>query len=80
MDLEVEVEIEKKEFEKQRLFNQFQNEKKGAQCGKMRNSLSPRKYFIIITSVTCLVKTLLLSRDFCQKSVRVNFRNFHTVR
>ena len=29
--------------------------------------------------VICLVNALL-SRNFCQKSVRVNFRNFHTVR
>ena len=28
--------------------------------------------------VICLVNALL-SRNFCQKSVRVNFRNFHTV-
>ena len=33
----------------------------------------------IIYLVILLVKTLL-SRNFCQKSVRVNFRNFHTVR
>ena len=29
--------------------------------------------------VICLVKTLL-SRNFCQKSVRLNFYNFHTVK
>ena len=43
-----------------------------AQCGKMRNSLSRKKYF-----VTHLVKSLL-SQKFCLKCVRENSRNFHT--
>ena len=38
-----------------------------------------RKKFRQISSiVTSLVKTLL-SRNFCQKRVRVKFRNFHNV-
>ena len=45
-------------------------------CGKTRNSLSPKVFFRQISSlVTSLVKTLI-SRNFCQKSVTVNF---HTV-
>ena len=51
-----------------------------AQCGKTRNSLSPKKIFRQINSlVLSLVKSTSLSRNFCQKSVRENFRNFHTV-
>ena len=44
-----------------------------------REILSHRNFFRQISSlVTSLVKTLI-SRNFCQKCVRVNFRNFHTV-
>ena len=39
----------------------------------------PKKFRQINSLVFTLVKTLL-SRNFCQKSVTVNFRNFHTVR
>ena len=45
------------------------------QCGKMNNLLSPIRQ--INSLVFSLVKALL-SRN-CQKSVTVNFRNFHTV-
>ena len=49
------------------------------QCGNFENSLSPKKFFREIKSlVTYLVKPLL-SRNFRQKSVRENLRNFHTV-
>ena len=37
-----------------------------AHCGKIKNLLSPKKFFV-------------KSRNFCQKCVRENFRNFHTV-
>ena len=48
-------------------------------CGKTRNSLSPKFFFRQINSlVTYLVKPLL-SRNFWQKCVRENSRNFHTV-
>ena len=48
------------------------------QCGKPWNSLSPKnissnQLFSEFISIT------LLSRSFCKRSVRVNFRNFHTV-
>ena len=49
-----------------------------AQCEKTRNSLSTNIFREINYSVTSVVKTLL-SRNFCQKSVRENFRDFHTV-
>ena len=51
------------------------------QCRNYRNLLSPKKYFVKSTMylVISLVKELL-ARNFCQKRVRVNFRNFHTVR
>ena len=39
---------------------------------KTRNSLLQKKKFREINS-------LVISRNFCQKSVRENFRNFHTV-
>ena len=48
------------------------------QCGKMKNLLSPKKIRQTNSLVFSLVKTLL-SRNFCQRSVTVNFRNFHTV-
>ena len=44
----------------------------------MKFSLTEIFFREISSLVTSLVKTLL-SRNFCQKSVRVNFRNFHTV-
>ena len=48
-------------------------------CGKTRNSLSQNIFFRQINSlVTYLVKPLL-SRNFFQKWVRENSRNFHTV-
>ena len=40
--------------------------------------LSHQKKFRQINSLVTLVKPLL-SRNFCQKCVRENFRNFHTV-
>ena len=43
---------------------------------KMKNLVSAEKIFRQIDS---LVETLF-SRNFCQKYVRENFRNFHTVR
>ena len=45
----------------------------------MKFSLTEKKIRQINFLVISLVK-LLLSRNFCQKSVRENFRNFHTVR
>ena len=45
----------------------------------MKNLLSPiKKIRQINYLVFSLVKTLL-SRNICQRSVTVNFRNFHTV-
>ena len=41
-------------------------------------SLTEKKIREINSLAIFLVKTLL-SRNFCQKSVRENFRNFHTV-
>ena len=50
-----------------------------AQCGKRKHLLSTKINFRQINSlVFSLVKTLL-SRNFCQRSVTVNFRIFHTV-
>ena len=51
------------------------------QCGKMKNLLLPKKkkFRQIISLVFSLVIKMFLSRNFCQKSVTVNFRNFHTV-
>ena len=46
--------------------------------GNYRNLLSSKKIRQITYSVISLVK-MVLSRNFCQKRVRVNFRNFHTV-
>ena len=49
-----------------------------SQRGKTRDSLSPK----IFRQITCLLISLvkmLLSRNFCQKRMRENFRNFHTV-
>ena len=51
---------------------------RSAQCGKMKK-LSPKKTLCQIISISIsLVKTLFL-QNFCQKCVRVNFRNYHTV-
>ena len=44
----------------------------------MKDLLSPKKYSVKSTLVISLAK-MLLSRNFCQKSVRANFRNFQTV-
>ena len=41
-------------------------------------TVTQKKFRQINSLVFSLVKTLL-SRNFCQKSVTVNFRNFHTV-
>ena len=49
-----------------------------AQCGKTRNSLSPI-FFREINYLVIYLVNALLSRNFCQKGVRVNFRNFHSV-
>ena len=51
-----------------------------AKCGKMITFLSMKKLIVKSTLylVTSVVKTFL-SRNFCQKSMRANFRNFHTV-
>ena len=52
---------------------------------RIRHTVWKNEKFTLIPNIireinvsTSLVKTLL-SRNFCQKSVRVNFRNFHTV-
>ena len=48
------------------------------QCEEMKNLLSPKKWNCQINYlVICLVK-MLLSRNFCQKSVRINFHYYHT--
>ena len=53
---------------------------RSAQCSKMNNLLSPKKYFVKSSTylVISLVK-LLHSRNFCQKCVRVNFWSYHSV-
>ena len=48
------------------------------QCGKPWNSLSPKNISSNQLFSEFISKTLL-SRNFCKRSVRVNFRNFHTV-
>ena len=45
------------------------------QCGKMKNLLFSKKF----CQINSLVKTLV-SRNFCQKSVRVNLWNYLTVK
>ena len=45
--------------------------------GKTRNSLTEKIFREINSLVTYLVK-MLISRNFCQKSIREIFRNFHT--
>ena len=47
-------------------------------CRNEKNYSHRKKIRQINCLVISLVK-LLLSRNFCQKRVRVNFRNFHTV-
>ena len=42
---------------------------------KLRKFTLTEKYFV----KSSLFTTLLLSRNFCQKYVRMNFRNYHTV-
>ena len=45
---------------------------------KLKNLLSPKKFRQINRLAISLVKPLL-SRNFCQKTVRINIRNFLTV-
>ena len=45
----------------------------------MKKILSPRKKFRQIDYLVISLVKPLISRNFCQKSLRVNFRNFHTV-
>ena len=45
-------------------------------CGNCGNLLSLKKIFRQITYLVISLVKLLLSRNFCQKCVRVNFRNF----
>ena len=47
---------------------------------KMKNLLSPKGNFRQSNSLVISFINTLISRNFCQISVRVNFRNFHTVR
>ena len=50
-----------------------------AHCENCRNLLSPKKNIVKLTiHVEISLTKKLLSRNFCQKSVKVNFRNFHT--
>ena len=49
------------------------------QCGKTWNSLSLKKKIRQINYLVISLVKPLLSRNFCQKSVRENFRNFHTL-
>ena len=46
---------------------------------KLRKFTLTEKIFRQITYLVISLVKLLLSRNFCQKCVRVNFRNFHTV-
>ena len=57
--------------------NIHQKSSHAPQCGKMTNTFTEkiRQFNYLVIS---FVKTLF-SRNFCQKRVRVNFRNFHTV-
>ena len=52
---------------------------RNSQCGKMKNLLSLKIFSSNQLISDSLVKSLL-SRDFCQKCVWVNFRNFHSVK
>ena len=51
------------------------------QCGNMRKLLLLEKYFAksIIIRVIYVGLNKLISRNFCHKLARLNFRNFHTV-
>ena len=46
-------------------------------CGNYRNSLSPKIFFRQINYLVISLARMLLSRNFCQKWVKVNFRNIH---
>ena len=46
---------------------------------KSRNFTLTEKIFRQITDLVIYLVNMLLSRNFCWKRVRVNFRNFHTV-
>ena len=51
---------------------------------EIHSHISPKKYFVKSTTYLCIYLVIslvkpLLSRIFCQKGVRINFRNFHTV-
>ena len=48
-------------------------------CGKNQKFTLIEKIFHQITYLVISLVKLLLSRNFCQKCVRVNSRNFHTV-
>ena len=50
-----------------------------SQCGKTRNSL-PHKYFTSNQLTVKFFSKTLIWRIFCEKTVAVNFRNYHTVR
>ena len=45
----------------------------------MKSLVSVEKIFRQINSLVIYLVNALLSRNFCQKSVRVNSHNFHTV-
>ena len=45
---------------------------------KLRKFTLTEKIFRQITYLVMSLVKMLLSRNFCQKRVRVNFRNFHT--
>ena len=49
------------------------------QCGKTRNSLPLEKIFHEINSLVMSLSKTLPSQNLYQKSMRVNFRSFHTV-
>ena len=47
---------------------------------KIKNLVSLKKYFVkSITYLVISIVNTLVSRNFCQNRMRVNFRNFHTV-
>ena len=50
-----------------------------AQCEKTRHSLSLKKKIRQINYLVISLVKPLISRNFCEKSVRENFCNFHTV-
>ena len=51
----------------------------GTTVWKLRKFSLTEIFFREINSLVIYILKTLLSRNFCQKSVRVNFRNFHTV-